>query len=697
VASPSVAKATDLLLASYRRAYVDLLRKTASYRAKGRSTAYNEAMLADIAKILRTLDEDAQRWARRNIPKLYVEGIEEALQVLKNAGKELKMDQPSFKTSTSMARVHQHAVKALVDATVDDLTTAHKTIGRTINDHWRRIQLEVVTDKTLTGSTMREARKNLVERLTAEGLTAFKDSAGRSWNLDRYASMVVRSVTAEAQNKGLLNQLDEMDHDLVRMSDHRAGCPLCAPYEGRVYSRTGQTAGYPVLTDVPGFSQGYQSMHPNCRHRITPYVPEADPDAEKTKELSNRPFQDKRRPEDKEAYDRQQKMTRLRRERQKLEEQLTLMPKGPERDAVRERLRQVRGQQQALGKEEKQWRLKAAAENKEYYRQRDAKPIPVQPRPRPTPPSPPPGPSGATSGTKQRRRTQDQAKKPKDVATNPFREKSYTGRDPDSVFKPEKIKELHAEFDVIDQDNTLSPREKWRKKEQELQRWMELQLSPVRDMSPAEENYYRCLLRGSSSLGEEAQGVKSKQVRVGTLANKANIPPEALKGTLFEGRPEVVRGMIQEAEEWFKENCHPAMFESYSLDLAELNVFQGRSYARLGKSSVFWNPSRGVPVLVHELAHHVHWESESTRGIADAFWRRRTEGEQLITLYDGTAEKGYRDRFITPYIGKQYGASQEGLEVLSMGFEYMNRAPVQLRAMDPEHFNLVLAVMAGII
>ena len=203
-------------------------------------------------------------------------------------------------------------------------------------------------------------------------LPTIRDSRGREWGLDSYANMVVRSVTAESQNAGLLTQLEGMGHDLVRMTEHRATCPICSPYEGRVYSRTGQTEGYPRLTDVPGFDQGYETLHPNCRHRIAPYVPEGDEDPGKTREFSNRPFEDTRSAADREAYARQQEMGRLRRDRRKLEQQLVIMPAGAERDAVREKLREVRGEQQRMGRQEKQSRIRMAAENRAYYAARDS-------------------------------------------------------------------------------------------------------------------------------------------------------------------------------------------------------------------------------------------------------------------------------------------------------------------------------------
>ena len=359
--------AADALIEVYRRAYLEILKRIAEKRSRGRSTAFDEALMRDVGGILNELDATAEQWAWEAISKAYGEGVREALApfAAMRGGKALQI-------APGMVKVHQHAVQILVDSLLDDLHDAHTFVGRRIRDQWRSAQLEAVLEKTATGQTMRQAQKALRESLADEGLTAFRDSRGREWGLDSYANMVVRSVTAESQNAGLLMQLDGMGHDLVRMTEHRATCPICSPYEGRVYSRTGQTEGYPRLTDVPGFDQGYETLHPNCRHRIAPYVPEGDDDPDKTRTLSNRPFEDTRSAADKEAYERQQEMGRLRRDRRKLEQQLAIMPAGAERDAVREKLRDVRGEQQRMGRQEKQSRLRMAAENRAYYTARDS-------------------------------------------------------------------------------------------------------------------------------------------------------------------------------------------------------------------------------------------------------------------------------------------------------------------------------------
>lgn len=351
----------------YRAAYLKLLEKITARAKAGKSYRYNAAMARDVRQILDELDEVTAQWAQTVVPRLYAEGVKLAAAAWVSNG----MQPP--KLARGYAQVHRAAVEAIAANMTNQLKDATAYVGRRIEDNVRQATLEAAAQKFATGQTLKQTKAELIREFTDAGLTGIKDSAGREWRLDTYAEMVARTTTAEAANAGIMNQLKGYGHDLVKMSQHRATCPICAPYEGRVYSMTGKTEGYPRLDQVPGFDMGYMNFHPNCRHVVAAYLPEWDKDADGTKERSNAPFADNRSEADKQAYAREQKQNVLRRERKRLEEQVATLPKDSDEYAkAREKLRDVRGQQQALGSEERKWRQQAAAENRVYYAQRDA-------------------------------------------------------------------------------------------------------------------------------------------------------------------------------------------------------------------------------------------------------------------------------------------------------------------------------------
>ncbi len=338
--------AADQLVEIYREAYLEILETIAKKSARGNVTGFERAMLEDVNRILLELDANAVQWANQVIPLTYNGSAELVMETWVKAGLEL----PTM--SGGFARVHKMAIQVLADNFMANMRDAHNFIGRRVRDEWRKASLEVVTEKISAGKTVTEAKKRLQHMIADRGLGAFRDSMGRTWRLAAYAEMVARTTTTEATNLGIVNQLRAMGRDLMQMTAHDGPCEICAPYEGRIYSISGETKDYPALNTVPGIRDGYWTLHPNCRHRFSPYIAELDKDREANREMSNRSFDiDPRSQREIERYQKEQEVNRLRRERKRLEEELAILPAGSERDEVRDKLRQVRGKQRDVGRE----------------------------------------------------------------------------------------------------------------------------------------------------------------------------------------------------------------------------------------------------------------------------------------------------------------------------------------------------------
>lgn len=153
-------------------------------------------------------------------------------------------------------------------------------IGRREADMIRKRTLENLAFSEAKG--LRDAAGSLISDLMQDGLTAFVDRGGRRWTLPNYCHMAVRTTSAQSANVGML--FDDEDHDLYRVVPHQTPCPICAKYEGRVFSRSGTSPHYPPLTDIFGkidkngdntLENTYLTIHPNCRHVLARYVERA--------------------------------------------------------------------------------------------------------------------------------------------------------------------------------------------------------------------------------------------------------------------------------------------------------------------------------------------------------------------------------------------------------------------------------------
>ena len=113
--------------------------------------------------------------------------------------------------------------------------------------------------------------------METNGITGFTDKAGRRWSMQAYGNMAVRTTARQAEVAALLSS-DE--YDLWQITKVGTTCPVCAPLEGRVYSKSGTNPDYPPLTVAFGkidpygsndLSNTYLNIHPNCLHSLVKY------------------------------------------------------------------------------------------------------------------------------------------------------------------------------------------------------------------------------------------------------------------------------------------------------------------------------------------------------------------------------------------------------------------------------------------
>ena len=185
----------------------------------------------------------------------------------------------------------------ITDATITAYATVQSAlIGRIEPDVYRRIGLEQVALQQATGRGTYKMLPGFVEQLRREGITAFVDKAGRHWSLHTYCAMVSRTTSRQAEVLAVLTA--DPEQDLYRISSHGTTCAICAPFEGRVYSKSGTNPDYPPLAAAFGkqdpagpdtLANTWLNLHPNCLHSILPYseAGRTDEEIQKIKDFSN--------------------------------------------------------------------------------------------------------------------------------------------------------------------------------------------------------------------------------------------------------------------------------------------------------------------------------------------------------------------------------------------------------------------------
>lgn len=116
----------------------------------------------------------------------------------------------------------------------------------------------------------RSALVSAIREWSAQGLTSLVDSAGRHWTTEAYGNMVIRTAIRRTTTDVMFARGEEYGTDLVEVSAHAGARPGCAPYQGRIYSRSGTSEKYPAL-DSTSYGEPAGLFGINCGHIAYPY------------------------------------------------------------------------------------------------------------------------------------------------------------------------------------------------------------------------------------------------------------------------------------------------------------------------------------------------------------------------------------------------------------------------------------------
>lgn len=167
--------------------------------------------------------------------------------------------------------------------------------------------LDTAHFQVMSGATSyTQAVKEAVNELATEQTKVIYPT-GHTDTIETAVLRAVRTGVAQASGNMAIEGMVERDWDLVRVSAHlgaRYGDGGENPgnhfwWQGKLYSRTGKTPGYPLFEDATGYGTGEGLCGWNCRHSFGP----GDP--------NHNPFKDFDAEENKRAYDISQKQRSL--------------------------------------------------------------------------------------------------------------------------------------------------------------------------------------------------------------------------------------------------------------------------------------------------------------------------------------------------------------------------------------------------
>ena len=279
-------KELEKLIAIFLRAETDIINEIGRLRSMGNVDYHAVAALERVQAILRKMESDSWEYVPRMIEREFYVRVPEARRV---AGETAQKHGSAYANAAALTGEQHAIVDRLVMNLMGEITDAGMTamatvqsavIGRIEPDVYRRVGLEQVAAQAAAGRGVNQSVPAFVEALRREGVRAFTDKAGRNWSLHTYCTMASRTTQRQAEVSAVLTA--DPEQDLYQISSHGTTCSICAPLEGRVYSRSGTDPDFPPLTLAFGkvdpngpdnLANTWLNIHPNCLHVLLPWTP----------------------------------------------------------------------------------------------------------------------------------------------------------------------------------------------------------------------------------------------------------------------------------------------------------------------------------------------------------------------------------------------------------------------------------------
>lgn len=185
--------------------------------------------------------------------------------------------------------LHQRAAQAIMDEAFYSILEASEHMSADIK---RRIEeaTRTANERSLIdGVNRRKATKQAVADLNNKGITGMIAKNGAQIPADKYMSSVVHYHQRKAHVTGTENMANQNGYDLVYVNFVGLTCEMCAKYQDRVYSISGNDKRFPKLELKPPY-------HAHCVHSLSVWVEKytSTEEVQKMIDASNRPFVDNR-------------------------------------------------------------------------------------------------------------------------------------------------------------------------------------------------------------------------------------------------------------------------------------------------------------------------------------------------------------------------------------------------------------------
>ena len=183
---------------------------------------------------------------------------------------------PTNALNAEFFRMNRRKMNALVGETQKSMTKATHAALRMANDQYRSIIFGAQVFYNAGAGTLWQAVDMASKRFLQAGLNCIEYRNGNRVNIASYAEMALRTANTRAYLHGEAAKREQYGIHTVIVNRHNAACPLCVPFQGRVFiddvwgggtAAEAQVQGYPLLSEA--MEAGL--YHPNCKDGHTTF------------------------------------------------------------------------------------------------------------------------------------------------------------------------------------------------------------------------------------------------------------------------------------------------------------------------------------------------------------------------------------------------------------------------------------------
>lgn len=185
---------------------------------------------------------------------------EQEIEILRAIQEGFKADKTGIGTNAmqgSFFKVNKEKLNALIKATTEDMSKAENAILRMTNDVYRQTIFKAQMFYNSGASTLWKAVDMATKDFLSAGINCIEYKNGARVNVASYSEMALRTANKRANLMGSANKREEWGIHTVKVSSHNSACPMCIPWQGKVYiddvygkgtPEESRKSGYPLLS-----------------------------------------------------------------------------------------------------------------------------------------------------------------------------------------------------------------------------------------------------------------------------------------------------------------------------------------------------------------------------------------------------------------------------------------------------------------